>query len=108
MKSRRRFYWKLAAAAALLAAAALAAVCIGRSSISPGDVLSYLFLGIKNDRLIETVMWSVRIPRVLLAALVGAGLTVAGVAMQAMFGNPLVNTHILGVSSSAGFGAALW
>lgn len=107
MRSPKRFYGELTAAAVTLAAVALAAACIGRYGISARDVLAYLFLGAKNDRLIETVMWSVRIPRILLAAMVGSGLTVAGVAMQAMFGNPLVNTHILGVSSSAGFGAAL-
>lgn len=94
-------------AAIILAAVALAAMCIGRYSITAMDVLRYIFFGVEDDRLIATVMWSVRIPRILLALFVGAGLTVSGVALQAMFGNPLVSTHILGVSYSAGFGAAL-
>ena len=107
MKSRRIYYLKMLMAAALLAAVCLAALCIGRYSITASDVLEYLLFGVENDSKIATVMWSVRIPRVLLALLVGAGLTVAGVSLQAMFGNPLVSTHILGVSYSAGFGAAL-
>jgi iron complex transport system permease protein len=53
------------------------------------------------------VVFSLRLPRVILAALAGAGLSAAGVSLQAMFGNPLVSSHILGVSASAGFGAAL-
>lgn len=55
----------------------------------------------------ETVVMTIRLPRTLLAVLVGAGLAVSGVAMQALFSNPLVSPHILGVSYGAGFGAAL-
>ena len=47
------------------------------------------------------------LPRILMAVLIGAGLSVSGVSLQAMFGNPLVSSHVLGVSYSAGFGAAL-
>ena len=49
----------------------------------------------------------IRLPRVILALSIGAGLSVSGAAFQGMFGNPLVSPHILGVSSGAGFGAAL-
>jgi iron complex transport system permease protein len=56
---------------------------------------------------ITTVVWHVRLPRIIMAAVVGAGLSAAGVGLQAMFGNPLVSTHTLGISASAGFGAAL-
>ena len=85
----------------------ISALCIGRYTISAYDVLAYLITGQKNDPMLETLMWGVRIPRVLIAFIVGAGLTVSGIALQAMFGNPLVSTHVLGVSYSAGFGAAL-
>lgn len=85
----------------------ISALCIGRYTISAYDVLLYLISGQKNDPMLETLMWGVRIPRVLIAFIVGAGLAVSGVALQAMFGNPLVSTHVLGVSYSAGFGAAL-
>ena len=50
---------------------------------------------------------SVRLPRVLMAMIVGMGLSVSGAAYQAIFGNPLVSPHILGVASGAGFGASI-
>ena len=55
----------------------------------------------------ETIVMQVRLPRLILAAFVGAGLSVSGAAYQGMFRNPLVSTDILGVSAASGFGAAL-
>lgn len=54
----------------------------------------------------ESVFWDVRIPRVLLAGLVGASLACAGTAMQAIFRNPMADPFIIGVSSGAAVGAA--
>jgi iron complex transport system permease protein len=51
------------------------------------------------------IVWRVRLPRVLLAALAGAGLALVGVAMQAMVRNPLADPYLLGVSSGASVGA---
>jgi iron complex transport system permease protein len=56
---------------------------------------------------VETVIFQVRLPRVLLAMFVGAGLSISGASFQGMFQNPLVSPGILGVSAGAGFGAAL-
>lgn len=56
---------------------------------------------------IEVVLWQVRLPRIALAALVGAGLALAGVALQAVFGNPLAEPGLIGVSAGAAVGAAL-
>ncbi len=53
------------------------------------------------------VLWSVRMPRIVMAILVGAGLSVAGTMFQGLFKNPLVSPGILGVTSGANFGAAL-
>lgn len=55
----------------------------------------------------EHVVFQVRLPRILMAALVGAGLAIAGGALQGLFQNPLVSPDILGVCSGSGFGAAL-
>ena len=55
---------------------------------------------------IDTVLWQVRLPRIALACLVGAGLALAGVALQAVFGNPLAEPGLIGVSSGAAVGAA--
>jgi iron complex transport system permease protein len=53
------------------------------------------------------IIFQIRLPRTFMALLVGAGLAVAGVAMQALFKNPLADPYVLGASSGAGFGAAL-
>lgn len=55
----------------------------------------------------ETVVMQIRLPRILLALLIGGGLSIAGASFQGMFGNPLVSPDILGVSAGAGFGASL-
>ncbi|MCL0036154.1 iron ABC transporter permease [Dehalococcoidia bacterium] len=55
----------------------------------------------------ETVVLQIRLPRVLLAMLVGAGLAITGASFQGLFRNPLVSPGILGVAAGAGFGACL-
>lgn len=53
------------------------------------------------------ILWSVRLPRVLLAALVGGGLAVVGTTLQAVFRNPMADSGLLGVGAGAAFGAVL-
>jgi iron complex transport system permease protein len=72
---------------------------IGRYAINPFQLTL--------DELGMNIMLNVRAPRVLTAALLGMALSVAGVAMQSAFRNPLVGPEILGVSQGAAFGAAL-
>lgn len=55
---------------------------------------------------LDAVLWEVRLPRIALAALVGAGLAIGGVALQAVFGNPLAEPGLIGVSSGAAVGAS--
>lgn len=55
----------------------------------------------------RTVVLTIRLPRVMMAMMIGGGLAVAGAAFQGMFANPLVSSDILGVSAGAGFGASL-
>ena len=55
----------------------------------------------------ETILWSVRLPRVLLAVLVGGGLAVVGAALQSVFRNPMADAGLLGVGSGAALGAVL-
>jgi iron complex transport system permease protein len=87
--------------------AVVLSLCIGRYKIHIYDVLR-LFSGLPAaDKMAANVIFGIRLPRVIMALVVGAGLAAAGVSLQAMFGNPLVSSHILGVSASAGFGAAL-
>ncbi len=80
---------------------------VGRYPLSPGEVFGALFnLGDVTPTVLRLV-WSVRLPRALVAALVGANLALAGAAFQGIFRNPLVDSRILGVSAGAAFGAAL-
>ncbi len=86
--------------------------CFGRYGVSPQTVLEILWskaLGIQGDynSIDASVVMVLRFPRILMCILVGAGLSMAGAALQGMFGNPLVSPQILGVSAGAGFGAAL-
>ena len=57
--------------------------------------------------LAETIIWTIRLPRIVMALIAGAGLAAAGATMQGILRNPLVSSYILGISSAAGFGAAL-
>jgi iron complex transport system permease protein len=87
-------------------------ICIGRYPLTLREILDVLWKGItlSSDRNIETVfgiIWAIRLPRAILGALVGGSLAISGAAFQGLFKNPLVSSGILGVSSGAGFGAAL-
>ena len=73
----------------------------GTSSLNT-EVLSNPF-GLTPD---HTIFWSLRVPRVVLAALTGASLTLGGIVFQALFRNALATPYTLGVSSGAAFGAA--
>ncbi len=92
-------------------AAALIALGIGRMSISPGEVLDVLAArlsgGHASSSLVEKTVMQLRLPRIVLATLVGAGLSVSGCAFQSLFANPLATPDTLGVASGASFGAAL-
>ena len=91
--------------------AALIALGIGRIGIAPGKVLSVLIGAVtgKADMgdLTARTVWNLRLPRILMAALVGSGLSTAGCAFQSLFANPLATPDTLGVASGASFGAAL-
>lgn len=92
-------------------AAALAALCVGRIWITPGDMLrslgANLGMAVESLRQTDMVLWSIRLPRILMALLVGAGLSASGCAFQSLFANPLATPDTLGVASGASFGAAL-
>lgn len=87
-------------------------ICIGRYYVSLTDVWLGLWQGItgrSSGLSTETaaVVLQIRLPRAFLGAMVGAALAASGAAFQGLFRNPLVSSGILGVSSGAGFGAAL-
>ena len=84
---------------------ALAALGLGRVPLSAGEFWSGLLGG--GSELTRMTLWRLRLPRILLAALAGAGLSAAGCAFQSLFANPLATPDTLGVASGSSFGAAL-
>ncbi|MBQ1121112.1 iron ABC transporter permease [Streptomyces sp. B15] len=99
-----------AALVAALLLLALLSAGIGAYTIPVSDVLGSLLHragagGAPLDRVAESVLWNVRLPRVVLAVLVGASLGCAGALMQGVFGNPLAEPGVIGISSGAAVGA---
>tara|TARA_R110002020_G_scaffold475881_3_gene713580 strand:+ start:8301 stop:9341 length:1041 start_codon:yes stop_codon:yes gene_type:complete len=99
--------------AALLLGGIVASAVLGQLPIAPAEVGGSLLraLGIQNewapnDSIVESTLWVVRFPRIAMALVVGAALAVAGAVMQAIFGNPLAEPGVVGVSSGAALGAA--
>ncbi|WP_231891246.1 iron ABC transporter permease [Paenibacillus swuensis] len=90
---------------ALLAAVCLAALSIGSLRIAPGEVLAALAGG--GEELTRNILFDMRLPRLLVAAVAGAGLAVSGVLLQATVRNPLADPSVVGVTSGAGVGALL-
>ena len=90
-----------------------AALCTGRYPIDLPDLGRLLTARIGQTALepdlaeSALVLWSVRMPRMLMAVITGAALSVAGAVFQGLFKNPLVSPGILGVTSGANFGAGL-
>ncbi|MEV7438408.1 FecCD family ABC transporter permease [Streptomyces griseoviridis] len=109
---RRRSTTRLLTAGLLLALLALVPVAasMGAYPVPVTDVLASVqhrigLGGTGLDRVAESVLWNVRFPRIVLALLVGASLGCAGALMQGVFGNPLAEPGVIGVSSGAAVGA---
>lgn len=100
----------LLASLIVLAIVVLIALLIGKYAVSPHDIGAVILsrlLGRDSglDSTIDTVIWQVRLPRVLTGLVVGASLAAAGSVYQGLFRNPLVSPDILGVSAGASLGA---
>ncbi|MDR2951733.1 MAG: iron ABC transporter permease [Treponema sp.] len=91
----------------LLLAAILVSLALGRYPISIRDILGRVFRGNFKSPGMEAVFFTVRLPRVILACLVGTALAAAGASYQGVFQNPLASPDILGASSGAATGATL-
>jgi iron complex transport system permease protein len=94
----------------LLVASITLAITVGPTNITPtevwGSVAHHLGLGASPlPELRDGIVWQLRLPRVLTAAAVGAGLAVSGAVMQAVTRNPLADPYLLGLSSGASLGA---
>lgn len=103
--------WLILFMTLLLGVTALLALCIGRYWISPQDVIRvFLIKGKMLDQSLsgmeESVIFTLRLPRILAAILIGSSLALSGAVYQGIFRNPLVSPDMLGVSAGACVGAA--
>lgn len=99
--------------AGLLVGGVVLSAITGQLAVTPTEVAGSLLRAIgidtdwaPTDPIIESTLWVVRFPRIVMALVVGAALAVAGAVMQAIFGNPLAEPGVVGVSSGAALGAA--
>ena len=95
----------LLALVSLLVVSAIVSLCAGSAAI-PVRALWQAAIG-HGDPLIRLILWEIRLPRLLLALMVGGTLGLAGAAMQGLLRNPLVEPGLLGVSAGAALGAVL-
>lgn len=98
----------------LCAAVLMIGIAVGSASLSPVDILRIIWAKTTGGKLPEgigtvtaAILWNLRLPRALLAFLVGAGLSASGTVMQSVLKNPLASSYTLGVSSGAALGAGL-
>ncbi|MEZ0329244.1 MAG: iron ABC transporter permease [Dissulfuribacterales bacterium] len=109
MRNKRAAAWVLFLSPV---AAGMAAMFMGAYNLSASDVLSilldWIFKGASQaNRPEAAIVLDIRLPRILLAGLVGVALSGGGAALQGIFRNPLVDPYLLGISSGAAFGCAL-
>jgi iron complex transport system permease protein len=108
----RRVFWICAGLSALLFAAAVVSLRMGAYPISVTDIVKTLFSGMLGrwDNIpsaYRSIVFEVRLPRILLGILVGASLSTAGSGFQALLRNPLADPYVLGVSSGAALGSII-
>ena len=91
----------------VLTFAILLGVSLGSTGYSLTSLSSALLMKDSADPAIKTIIWQIRFPRALLAALVGAALSLGGLVFQALLRNPLAEPYILGVSGGSAVGAII-
>ncbi len=112
-QDRRRFRWVLVGMTAALLLTITAGVSLGAVAIHPLDVwgivahrlIPRIFTDVSWTAAHDQIVWGLRLPRVLLGALVGGGLAVVGTALQALVRNPLADPYVFGITSGASVGA---
>lgn len=105
-RSPRIAYWLFAVS---VVAVFLIGMLAGSVDVDLGDLwhlVRYRF-GVGEEQLTDSVLWAIRLPRVLAGLIVGAGLGVAGVALQGVFRNRMADPHLVGIAPAAGLGAVV-
>ena len=107
-------WWRLVAGLGVLLVIAVVAASQGPVSMPPITVAEILFDRVPGIEFTQTwpdtwdrIIWRLRLPRIVLAGIVGAALAMAGAAYQGLFRNPLADPYLIGVASGAGLGAVI-
>jgi len=96
-----------------LAALVLVSTSLGSADLGVSSVASAIaarifpFLNLEVSSKVDVIVWDIRLPRIVLGIVAGAGLAISGAAMQGIMRNPLVSPFTVGISSAAGFGASV-
>ncbi len=112
-RGRDRRFWLVVSGIVVAIAGAMLGVAFGSVSVPLGDTITIVadkVLGTHlstADASTAAIVWELRVPRVLLAMTVGAGLAVAGTTFQGLLRNPLADPYVLGTASGAALGAAI-
>lgn len=114
-QKQRTFLFLLIGLTAIALLSILLAVCLGTVKISPEEsyrIILYKLFNVNLGDMISQlhpshidIIWDIRLPRVLMSAIIGAGLAMCGTVMQAAVQNPLAEPSILGISAGAALGA---
>lgn len=111
--TKRNFLLGVSVLIVLLILSIVIAVAIGSTYIAPREVYKAIIYKMTNglmykdtsDAMVMAIIWEIRLPRVLLGALCGAGLALCGILMQCVTKNPIAEPYVLGLSSGASCGA---
>ena len=111
---RPAFWLRLVVGIVAIVVVGVVAVGVGTADIPFADVVKILLsrlpgveLSVDGPATWNTIVWDIRLPRVIMAGLVGASLAAAGATYQAVFRNPLADPYLIGVAAGAGLGAAV-
>lgn len=112
-ETRKGFFFILLITVILIGAALCVSVSMGAVDVSTPDIIKIIINKMAHREIFspdwesktENIIWNIRFPRVLMAFIVGAGLSLCGVLMQALTKNPMADPYVLGISSGASSGA---
>lgn len=103
----RRIVWVSAPLLMALGGLGLLGISVGSSGLTPTDAFRAVWGGGGEHAMLHSIIWRIRLPRVVLGALVGSTLSLGGLVFQALLRNPLAEPYILGISGGSAVGAII-